>query len=61
MYVNSIILRVKSFTVILLANGLLFEIYTNYKMYTTNQKNSLPLASKVDSKDITVVRTSHGS
>ena len=30
-------------------------------MYPANQKNSLPLASEVDSKDITVVRTSHGS
>jgi hypothetical protein len=60
-YVNSIIFRVKSYTVILLSNGRLFEIYTNYKMYATNQKNSLPLVSKVDTKDIMVVRTSHRS
>ena len=60
-YVHSIILGVKSYTVMLLANGLWFEIYTNYETYAINQKNSLPLASKVDSKYITVVRTSQGS
>jgi hypothetical protein len=53
--VHSIILMVKSYTVMLLAKGLLFYLYINYKMYAINQKKSLPFVSKADSKDIMVV------